>query len=227
MVNSKDLFESFSKKENTEKKNVKDEPGEDISKLRKLNFNVTGENTATVKIYNTLGKKIEIFIKLGCDGNDAFDYILIGTSDYYYPFQLGEKLKKGERIWHSEENIVSLSFPNMTGIVLNYKIGGTVKVNINYDDDSNLMINLETTLYADAEVKSGFDQFAYITAGAKWTFLSGEATGTLYEYGDLIFTNGHFSAGNTTAFIQGKDLEYKKFYYEFEVYQGWETTLKK
>ena len=167
LVNSKDLFESFSKKENTEKKNVKDEPGEDISKLRKLNFNVTGENTATVKIYNTLGKKIEIFIKLGCDGNDAFGYILIGTSDYYYPFQLGEKLKKGERIWHSEENIVSLSFPNMTGIVLNYKIGGTVKVNINYDDDSNLMINLETTLYADAEVKSGFDQFAYITAGAK------------------------------------------------------------
>jgi len=225
LVNSKDLFESFCKKENTEKKNLKDEPGEDVSKLRKLNFNVTGENTSTIKIYNTLGKKIEILISLGCNTLKAFGYILIRGSDYYGFDKLGRELYKGERIWNSEIDVLDLNFPNMTGIVLNYRVKGTVKVNINYDDDSNLMIHLDATLYADAVVKSGFDQFAYITAGARGTFLSGEATGTLYEYGDLEFTNGHFSAGETKAFIQGKDLDYENFYYDFEVYEGWEKSL--
>ena len=98
-------------------------------------------------------------------------------------------------------------------------------MDIKYDNNSNLIFNLETTLYADAVVKSGFDQFAQITAGAKGTFLYGKATGILYEYGDLEITNGHFSAGNTLAFIEGKDLDYEDFYHEFEVYQGWEKDL--
>ena len=135
---------------------------------------------------------------------------------------MGKNLIEGERTWTGEISIFDFDFPNMTDIKLTYKIKGRVNVGINYDSNSNLRIHLDTTLYANAAVRSGFGKFSYITAGAKGTFLSGDATGIFY---DRIITNGHFSAGKTLAYVEGKDLENENFYHEFEVYQGWERVL--
>lgn len=223
-VKSEDLLKSFSKEENTEKKNVKDALGEEASKIRKLMFNYTGENISTIKFYNTLGKRLEIYVDIGCNLYDAYGYIYILTSDFSGNY-LGKKFVEGKRMWAGEVKLLDFEFPNITGIHIYYKVKGRINVEIGYNSNSNLRIDLDANLYSDASIYDGFDQFAYITAGAKGTFLSGSATGLFNNYGEVNITKGHFSGGMTLVYVEGKDFGYEKFYHEFELYQGWEKDL--
>ena len=217
MIKSKDLLESFSKKEEPTKEPVVEEMPEDDSKLRKLGFPYNGDTTFVVKTYNTLGGNVYIKVRFGCTGGSAFGYVIVQTSAG--TAQIGTSGVQGSRTWSSEATLFTFPFGPIPGVSMNLKAGGSLTVSASLDYSNNLKITLSGSLYAKAQVTAGYDKVASISGGAKGTFLTASMTGTLNSSG--ASRSGSFSAGTVVAYAEGKTLGYQAFYHEVKVFDGW------
>lgn len=222
-INAKDLLESSSKKENTEKVYIIGESDEkDVPKLRKLAYYHKGNITCPIKKYNIFGKSISIEAKIGQSEGIGFAYYIIKTEDGISYF--GKDGVNNTKRFSGELSLVSFPFDYVPGITITLKVNGGGDISIDYDYDSVLRVTAFITLYAKGEVKSGWEYVSSISAIIKGTLISGTFGAKYSPYGTLGFS-GSFDGSDINIYVTGKSLDSQDFHHSFYLSRGWKQYI--
>ena len=216
-INSKDLIESFSKKEDKDEEYViKESNAKDASNLRKLQ---NGDATVNIATLNIAGRQIKIKARIGASGQQGYAYMRFECGNY--PIEFGQSGISGQRSWNPQATLFTFPFPPMPVVTLNLRVGGDFGISFSVDWQGTGTLSVSAGLKAYGDVTAGDPAIIGLQGGVVGTFLSG--TLTAYIKNGVGSKSCSFYTGQLQAFIKGS-LAGHSIDTTKSIFDGWSTS---